>query len=540
MFDIRFPSTLGSFKRLHSFLSSSLVSFVMALVFMQTGGDEGLMPYFIPTGSIFENSKFDMFAVNDIEVLKEHLMGMSKEKLTETLSKLKLKPNRKSMTKLDLTTLIVEKMTFLTQRATDITASSSSTTTLTQQEDKEHKTTPEMTRSITMTSVLMDRFGRIENVNDKSFNEFLENGASHEPEPEEEDAVSWTQEKEHVLVLLNNMCLNGLNVNSDERIMLMEKKQKFMEQQCKASQETIPNAETMPNEDEMTEDYIVSLLDFCDVSEEDFDRVFLDDKSDFYENEISVKVFSCKGGRELFKLMVEINITTCADLKNEVVRKIEHIANKTGGNRITTNDFDLSSGIVKINDNEVFDGSVSEVYVALKLHGGGVHQPFTSRKMTTKSEAKMDKMTSYKGYAEKCHGALNDGKLAFIPEFASAKAKITSFAKDVEVSAETAINNVIEKMSLEQVEKACNALSSHAGGTSEYKIGKSTSFFLGLEAFEDVSANIDNMNQLGSFLLAYAIEKMKSDDNKRSLVYVKSLHVSQNGSTECFCTGYQV
>lgn len=310
----------------------------------------------------------------------------------------------------------------------------------------------------------------------------------------------------------------GLNVNSDERIMLMEKKQKFMEQQ---QHKMLPEdmSKKDEDEDEMTEDCIISLLDFCGIMDDDLDKFFLDDKSDFYENPFSIKVLDCRGGRELFKLKVELNTTTCADLKNEIVRKIEHI----GGNHIPADNFNLHSGLVKIKDDEVFDGSVSEVYVNLRLRGGGVHQPFASKKVSAKSKAKMDKMTTYKGYAEKCHGSINDDKLAFIPDFANTKAKIASFAKDVEVSAETAINNIIEKMSLVQVEKACNALSSQAGGTSEYKIGKSTCFFFGMEAFEDVSANIDSMNQLGSNLLAYAIEKMKSDDNKRSLVYVKSL-----------------
>lgn len=343
----------------------------MALVFIPTGDDDGMTPYFIPTGSILENSNLKKFAVDDTEVLKSHLMGMTKEKLTDTLAKLKLKPNRKSMTKFDLTTLIAEKMTFLTKRATDMTASSSST--LTQQEDKEDKPTTETTMSITATSVAMDRTGKIESVNHKPFNEFLEEGAFREPEPEEEEPVTWTRENEHVLRLLDEMHNSGLNVNPDERIMLMEKKQKFMEQQQhKMLQEDMSKVD----EDEMTEDCIISLLDFCGIMDDDLDKFFLDDKSDFYENPFSIKVLDCRGGRELFKLKVELNTTTCADLKNEIVRKIEHI----GGNHIPADNFNLCSGLVKIKDDEVFDGSVSEVYVNLKLRGGGIHQTYSKKK----------------------------------------------------------------------------------------------------------------------------------------------------------------
>ena len=101
---------------------------VMALVFMLSDSDEGMTPYFIPMGRILADNDISEFAVSDATALQEHLMKMTKEQMTETLAKLSLKPNRKSMTKLDLATLIAGKMTFLSKRASSIYQASSSAT----------------------------------------------------------------------------------------------------------------------------------------------------------------------------------------------------------------------------------------------------------------------------------------------------------------------------------------------------------------------------------------------------------------------------
>ncbi|CAJ1410937.1 unnamed protein product [Effrenium voratum] len=100
----------------------------MALVFMLTDSDEGMTPYFIPTGRILDGNDISKFAVSDADALQEHLMKMTKEQITETLAKLSLKPNRKSLTKLNLATLIAGKMTFLSKRASSISQASSSAT----------------------------------------------------------------------------------------------------------------------------------------------------------------------------------------------------------------------------------------------------------------------------------------------------------------------------------------------------------------------------------------------------------------------------
>ena len=353
------------------------------------------------------------------------------------------------------------------------------------------------------------------------------------------DEDGWNSDKEVVLKQLEALNDGVLSVDSDRLAKLRVEKLASQPASSgisginvvKMTGEKDDNESNTNNEgsdkDDMDEDTPVSLLDYLEVSEDVLDRYFLEDPSDFYENPFSVTVFSSNGDKELFALKVDVGITTCSDFKAEIVRKIEHLTSETGGKCLSVNDFVLSDGYNRIDDEQVFDGNFNHASAILRLRGGGALKPLSSRKVSAKSKAKAvsseEKMTAYKGNTEKCHGSIKDTTLSGISEFGIVKSKMNAFAKDVETDAETAMKNAIEKMSIEQVEKAYQMLSSETGGTSEFKIGKSTSYFFGMEALEDVSANIDNMSQLGANLLAYAIEKMKADGKKNNFSHVKTM-----------------
>ena len=399
----------------------------MALIFV--GDGENVSPYFIKSGSVLSNPTIEEFKVTDMEVLRGHLTKLKKDDLVSTLNALGLRPNRKSMTIADMANTIVAQFAKLeasAKKKAGTTQASSSGYVAEQPKTDEvsicfevydHRAptldvgrfTIKIDAGLSVSSLLLvtgEKLGVIfknlawkqvvkfngqyltnhiwslrhvgfksNEANEATVEIFDEDdpefvkvfmGEDSTDNEEVESKLTWTQQDQKTLELLERLNQDAIKVNYDQLMDMRAKKEKYVAHH-------------------LNDNYDMDFFKFCGITEDEWEQ-YVTAPNDFFENAFVVEVFDNSGDVLLLKVEADKGSTNAMTLKKDIYKCVQNIKNGKGEEvEFDIMDFNINRGAgnyLPYKHDDIIEDN--KVFITLKLRGGGKGQ--LVQKVTTKKK----------------------------------------------------------------------------------------------------------------------------------------------------------